>query len=195
MMTTLPSDQALVDRCLSGSNDAWTELVNRHSGRIYSIALKYGLSEEDAAEVLQHVCLQWWQHLDQVRETERLTGWLATVTARSAMRVISMRRLERQHQAPFDDEAEDRLPSTEIPVEEMVLAAERSAGLRRAIDGLDDRCRYLLEALYFSVDPPEYAVLAAELGLAEGSIGALRRRCLRRLRHAIAGPADIECIL
>jgi hypothetical protein len=43
----------------------------------------------------------------------------------------------------------------------------------------------LVLRLFLDDPPPPYADLARSLGLAEGSIGALRSRCLDRLKHEI----------
>lgn len=186
-MSSQESDGELIARCLAGSNDAWSDLVTRHSARIFSIALKYGLTHDDAVDVLQTVCLQWWQNLDQIRDADRLSGWLTTVTGRAAMRVITARRRERMTQEPFDDEVASRAADPSQAVEDEVLAAERSTDLRRALARLDTRCQRLLTLLYFMPVPPEYETIAQEFGLAEGSIGALRQRCLSRLRRQVEG--------
>jgi DNA-directed RNA polymerase specialized sigma24 family protein len=76
-------------------------------------------------------------------------------------------------------------------IEDMVLAAERGAALRAAFAELSADCRRLLSMLIG--DPPcSYAEASAALGLAVGSIGPTRARCLDRLRRsphvmAIAG--------
>lgn len=182
-------DQELIAWCLSGSDAAWEELVNRYSGLIYSVALKYGLSQEDAADVFQTVCLQWWQSLDQLRDVERLGGWLATMTGRAAWRLISGRRRAREHEMQSAEEMLYTIPGKDPLPEEMLLAAERSEGLRRAVNRLEERCRRLITMLFFAPEPPDYTAIAGEFGLAEGSIGSLRKRCLERLRREFEEPS------
>ena len=53
--------------------------------------------------------------------------------------------------------------------------------LARALEQLGEPCRRLLLARF--TDPPQpYKALAAELGIAIGSLGPTRARCLGRLR-------------
>lgn len=81
-------------------------------------------------------------------------------------------------------------------VEQEVLAAEQNAAFRAAFAELPPGCRRLLSMLMR--DPPcSYAEISATLGVAVGSIGAMRARCLQRLRHSPhlttiigAGPPD-----
>ena len=46
-------------------------------------------------------------------------------------------------------------------------------------------CRDLLIALYLDPKQPSYAEVAARLGMAVGSVGPTRIRCLKRLRQVL----------
>jgi RNA polymerase sigma factor (sigma-70 family) len=182
-MTPTPSDADLIAQCLDGRDTAWSLLVERYSGLIYSVALKYGLSRDDAAEVFQNVCLLWWQSLNSLRNTERLSSWLITVTARTAWRTIAGRRRVRDHEAEDGDERVGLVAAHDPLPEEIVLQTERASALRQAVSQLDERCQELIELLFFVDETPDYAAIAHHFGLAEGSIGALRKRCLERLKR------------
>ncbi len=57
--------------------------------------------------------------------------------------------------------------------------------IRQGLQRLGDRCRRLLDRLFYSEEPPSYADLARELAMPEGSIGPTRARCLERLRTVL----------
>jgi DNA-directed RNA polymerase specialized sigma24 family protein len=61
--------------------------------------------------------------------------------------------------------------------------AERNAALRAAFAELPQPCQELL-SLLMSDPPPAYAEISARLGMAIGSIGPTRARCLDRLRRS-----------
>jgi len=46
-------------------------------------------------------------------------------------------------------------------------------------------CRDLLSALYLDPKQPSYAEVATRLGMAVGSVGPTRIRCLKRLRRVL----------
>ena len=62
---------------------------------------------------------------------------------------------------------------------------EARATVRLAYGALGERCRRLLDALFLAEEGVAYTQIAQDLGLAVGSIGALRRRCLESLRDEL----------
>ena len=64
--------------------------------------------------------------------------------------------------------------------------AQRAFLLARGLESLDERCRRLLEALFWRDPPPSYQELAKEIGVPIGSLGPTRRRCVDKLRSALA---------
>ena len=77
-------DRDLIRRCIEGDQEAWKQLVRRYERLIYSIALRICRDSETAADVLQQVCLELYQRLDEVRNTATLASWIATVTRRKS---------------------------------------------------------------------------------------------------------------
>ena len=68
----------LIERCLRGEEGAWSELIARYQGLIYSVPRRMGLTPDDAADVFQRVCILLYQRLDSIRDPNRLGGWLLT---------------------------------------------------------------------------------------------------------------------
>jgi DNA-directed RNA polymerase specialized sigma24 family protein len=57
--------------------------------------------------------------------------------------------------------------------------------VRDAITTLPERCREMIELLFFETPPIPYAEVAKRLSLATGSIGFIRGRCLKRLKNVL----------
>ena len=74
-----------------------------------------------------------------------------------------------------------------------MLDAERHAALRQAFGALDPFSRQLV-ALLIQDPPVPYTEISARLGIAVGSIGPSRGRCLEKLRRhpAMAALIDAE---
>src|SRR5512140_2579974 len=82
-------DPELITACLDrNDHQAWETLVHRYQRLIYTIPLQVGLSEHEAAEVFQTVCVLLLENLAYLRQRDRLGGWLAVTTRRAAWRLI-----------------------------------------------------------------------------------------------------------
>jgi DNA-directed RNA polymerase specialized sigma24 family protein len=78
-----------------------------------------------------------------------------------------------------------------VTAEQQVLAAERHTALCEALADLPPAWRQLIVML--TADPPvPHAEIGARLGIAIGSIGPTRARCLDRLRNHPATAALID---
>jgi len=70
-------------------------------------------------------------------------------------------------------------------MEGILREAEEEQKLRDALSALAPRCRQLVEMLFFEEPARPYKDVAASLGIATGSIGFIRQRCLERLRKQL----------
>lgn len=176
------SDEDLIGACLDGEDQAWTALIEKYKNLVYSAPVKYRMSPEDAADVFQSVWLEAYRELGKLRSRGAFRGWLLTVSANKCYQWT--RKTGRANALADDIEAAD-LPDTRPLAREFQLEMERDQLLRDAIASLGDRCREMIRQLFFTDPPIAYRDLADRLGLAEGSIGFIRGRCLKKLRAAL----------
>ena len=168
--------------------------MDRYAALIYSIPLKYGLGEADAADVFQSVCVILLEKLGSVREPRGLAAWIITSTTRECLALVRKRRREDGRlvgegslAATVELVDPERLP------EEELLALERQHLVRTAMGQLPANCRQLVEALFSdlpdptsgAVDQTSYQQLAASLGIPTNSLGPTRARCLEKLRRLL----------
>jgi RNA polymerase sigma factor (sigma-70 family) len=164
------TDHQLLRRCAAGDERAWDQVVERYERLVFSVALKNGVSREDAADITQLTFVALLDSIEVLREDGSLPSWLMTVARRQAWRV--RRRTHR----------EQPLPAEEIQLGATEEDYERVAVVHGALARLGTRCRLLLYALFFDPDDPPYADIADRLECAVGSIGPQRARCLHRMR-------------
>jgi RNA polymerase sigma factor (sigma-70 family) len=181
------SDADLQTACLKGDQEAWDALVNRYAALIYSVPLKYGLAEADAADVFQVVCVTLFEKLGSVREPRGLAAWIVTTASRESLGVIRRQRRELSRLAmPASLSADVELADPQLLPEEELLALERQQIVRNAVSQLPANCRRLIEELFSdTLDRPSYQQLASGLGLPMNSLGPTRARCLERLRRQL----------
>lgn len=175
------SDPRLIRACLSGNEHAWSALIAKYKHLIYSVPMKYGASPEDAADIFQSVCLELFSELPRLRKPAALRGWLITVAAHQAFHW--KRRVRRR--------AEDELTDLEAetigtdPSRDLIVQVEQEQMLREAVAGLPPRCQEMIRLLFYQQPQLSYREVAERLGLATGSIGFIRGRCLKRLQRTL----------
>jgi RNA polymerase sigma factor (sigma-70 family) len=171
----------LVARVRAGDQAAWTALTRRFSGLLWSVARGMNMTTEDAADAVQTTWLRLVERLDDIREPERVGGWLATSVRRECLGI-----LRRHRDVAMPDALE--MPSADDPPDTGLLRDERDAQLWRAMRRLPPRCASLLRML-IADPPPSYQDVAATLQLPMGSIGPTRQRCLALLRKMLGRTA------
>jgi RNA polymerase sigma factor (sigma-70 family) len=175
--TVVQTDEQLIQRCLEGSDEAWSLLIEKYKNLIYSIPIKLGM-HQDAGDIFQVVCVSLLANLANLREHRALPKWLIQTSYHECLR----------HQRTAGHQVELDSPSSETPAdlrplaEELMIESEDEQTLREAISAMPDRCAQLIRMLFFETPSRPYEEVAHELGLATGSIGFIRGRCLDRLR-------------
>lgn len=172
-------DARLVKECLSGNEAAWSLLVEKYKALIYSIPVKYGLPADEASDVFQATCMELLARLPELREPRALPKWLMQVAHHQCYR------WKQQQRRIVSRDADKDLPEPETPAiaENLVQQTQEEQMLREALAALTPQCRRLVELLFFETPPRPYEEVAAELGLAPGSIGFTRQKCIQRLRR------------
>ncbi|HUC55383.1 MAG TPA: sigma-70 family RNA polymerase sigma factor [Candidatus Cybelea sp.] len=172
-------DPQLVKECLAGNEEAWSRLIDKYKALIYSIPVKYGLPPHEAADVFQSTCMELLTRLPELREPRALPKWLMQVAHHECYRV------KRQQQRLVSRDGESGLPVPETPAmaEHLLQQTQEEHLLREAMGNLSPQCRRLVDLLFFETPPRPYSEVAAELGLALGSIGFTRQKCIERLRR------------
>jgi RNA polymerase sigma factor (sigma-70 family) len=170
-----------VRQCLAGNEEAWSSLIEKYKALIYSIPVKYGLPPHEAAEVFQATCVELLTRLPELREPRALPKWLMQVAHHQCYR------WKQQQQRVVSRDGDTNLPEPMTPAvaDSMLQQTQEEQMLREAMAELTPQCRRLVELLFLETPPRPYAEAAAELGLAVGSIGFTRQKCIERLRRTL----------
>lgn len=162
----------------AGDKHAWNRLVDQYGKLIWSITVRFKLTESDAADVVQTTWMRLVENIDRIEQPDRVGAWLAATARNECLRHVTARkRIVLVHEDDEFDGADHHRPE----VDEALLAAEQAQVVRDAMAHLPEQWRQLLELLM--ADPPaSYAEISDQLGLPVGSIGPTRGRCLAKLR-------------
>jgi RNA polymerase sigma factor (sigma-70 family) len=175
-------DTRLVRECLEGNEEAWAALIDKYKSLIFSIPIKYGFSTDDATDVFQAVCLELLSQLPNLRKAKALPKWIIQVTSHKCFH----RKRQQQRMESFDVDHPPINDAVPARAEAILREAQEEQNLLEAISELPPRCRELVQMLFFEEPAREYREVAETLGIATGSVGFIRQRCLERLRKRLS---------
>lgn len=176
-------DDRLVAECLRGDQQAWSALIDKYKNLIFSIPIKLGLYDE-AADIFQAVCLDLLTDLPRLREPRALPKWLMQTCYHKC---LQFRRRAEKH-VPLAEEDVETSPESGGPSplpDAMLVELEKEQMVRDAISELTPRCERMVRMLFFETPARPYEEIAKELGIATGSIGFIRGRCLGKLKQQL----------
>jgi RNA polymerase sigma factor (sigma-70 family) len=175
-------DERLVRECCKGNQAAWSALIEKYKNLIFSIPIKFGLPREDAADVFQAVSVDLLSSLPQLREPKALPKWLMQTSFHKCLHWKKDRLNLVDDLEVLDGQRETS--AEEFP-EKILYQVEREQTVREAMAALPPRCCRMVAMLFFEDPPRPYQEVAKELGIASGSIGFIRGRCLKKLRQLV----------
>ena len=161
-----PTDMEIVRRVQAGDAEAFGELVNRYSGRIYALALAMVRDAQRAEDVTQEAFIRAYEHLDGFRGASAFGTWLYRIAYNRAAGECRRRAYDR------------------IDAESCAVAEESSAGrfdeetvvrMRRALERL-------LVALFYE-EERSLAEIAQIMNLTLSNVKVRLHRLRGRLRH------------
>ena len=173
-------DQDLVRECRAGNQLAWSALIEKYKRLVYSMPAKYRLPPEEAADIFQHVWTDLYRGLERLEKPDSLRSWLITAAARRCLL-----HKKRRQKLLLDEMVDADLLDVQPTAVQIHMGAEREQEIREALAGLPPRCRELVHMLFYEQPPLPYSDVAQTLGLAVGSIGFIRGRCLKKLRRIL----------
>jgi RNA polymerase sigma factor (sigma-70 family) len=169
----------LVHRAAGGDQQAWNALVEKFAATVWAIARAHRLNEASAADVSQTTWLRLVEHLDRIKQPERVGAWLATTARRESLRVLRVAARQVPTGEDFNVLAD---PAPAVPFENGAETKERDRVLSELVSRLPSRCQLILRLLSAET-PLSYRDISESLEMPIGSIGPTRGRCLEHLRR------------
>jgi RNA polymerase sigma factor (sigma-70 family) len=96
------TDIELVHQVLAGNQSAYAMLVKRHQRYVFTLALRFVKSRENAEEVAQDCFIKVYKSLNQFQQQSKFTTWLYTIVYTTSMTFLRRKKLETDS---IDDDA------------------------------------------------------------------------------------------
>jgi RNA polymerase sigma-70 factor, ECF subfamily len=174
------ADHVLIQRCRSGDDGAFGELVAKHQNLVYGLIYRLAADRTQAEDLAQDVFLRIHRGLPYFRGEARLSTWIYRIVQHVCFETRGKRRVA----VSIDQPRGDGRPRFEPGGADAAFAdMELRDRLEKAMAKLPEHYRFLIAAHYLK--GVQYEALAESLNLPLGTIKTHVYRAKRRLRELL----------
>jgi RNA polymerase sigma-70 factor, ECF subfamily len=180
-------DEALVAGAKTGDAQAFELLVERHEGRIFSMARRMTRNREDAEDIVQQSFQKAFLHLRKFEGDSLFSTWLTRIAINEALMLLRRKRGSREVPIESNTEGETVLP-LDIPdlgpnPEDRCLQREQERILSAAVNELTPGMRRAIELR--ELGELSTGETAEVMGLSVGAVKARVFHGRRKLRQTL----------
>jgi RNA polymerase sigma-70 factor (ECF subfamily) len=160
---------------------------DRHATSLVRYACAFGLSQDEAEDVMQETFLALFKHLSLQRDTTSLTGWLFRVAHNLALKRQRTLRRRPVHYS-WEDAGAHTPAAQDVTPDIRLIHRERRQRLGRVVAALARRDRH---CLLLRAEGLTYRDIGKTLGISLGAVARSLTRAMSRLVAAVEGHADV----
>ena len=166
--TRTPAIDDIIERCLSGDQSAWDEIVRLYWRKVFNIAYKFVGRHDLAEDLTQDVFLKLFKSLDTFDRRANFQTWLISVSRNLCIDHYRSVRKERESVARDIDPADLATVAPGRNAQAELEARDRVALLRVALDKLAPTLRTAV--MLRDIQELTYQEIADKLKLPEGTV-------------------------
>ena len=178
------NDEALLQLIARSQENALSELYDRYSRLVYSVALNATADPSQAEEITQDVFVRVWESARTYRADQgRVATWLTSIARSRAIDVYRRSRVRGENLHISWEEAESLDPPAPQDVEAEADLAQRQRWVRWAVAQLPAEQQQALGLAFFQ--GLSHAEIAQALGEPLGTIKTRIRLAMQKLRQLL----------
>jgi RNA polymerase sigma-70 factor, ECF subfamily len=158
----------VIQRCLSGDQAAWEEIVRQHWRKVFNVAYKFVGRHDEAEDLTQDVFLKIFKSLNTFDRRANFQTWLISVSRNLCIDHYRSVRKERETVNRDVDASELSPVSTTTSPYAQVEQRDRVVLLRQALDRLAPTLRTAV--MMRDIQELSYHEIAERLQLPEGTV-------------------------
>ena len=162
-MTQPADDRALIAGIAAQDQRALRSLIARHQLRVFRFAARIVRDSTTAEDVTNEVFLEVWRNAATFEGRSSPTTWLLSIAHNRAVSTLRKRR-----EAAWDENAAQEIADTDDDPEVVAQKADKSAVMRRCLDGLSAEHRAVIDLVYYHEQ--SIAEVSAVLGIPEATV-------------------------
>lgn len=175
-MKEIASDEELLRLAAAGDQNAFALLVQRHQERIFSLAYRFSRDRQDAEDLAQEIFFKVWRHARSFRGDSLFSTWLYRLAVNTC---LNHRQGKKARPEPLTLAVDLPAGGGADPAGDDLVAEEREASLRAALDSLPARQRVALALASFQ--DRSYEDIAAAMEVSVPAVESLLFRARQNL--------------
>lgn len=178
-MVEVCSDNELVERHLTGDDEAFTAIITRYQAYVFAIILRFVSEHQDADDIAQEVFLQLYRSLPG-KQAGDLKSWIGRIAANKA---IDWKRSQKRRQALTECLEQITLIEEGQPgkIEQVILQREQEMLLYQLCRGLSPPYRRVVVKYHF--EGKSYQTIAREEGISVKTVESRLYRARKMMRE------------
>lgn len=172
-------EKELIIMLQQDDEEALRPLYESHIKPLHYFILRIAKSKQLAEDVVQDVFLKIWDSRKQIDPDQPFKTFLYTIAKRHLLNMLK----RVQHETFILDEIRKYTATTERTTDLELEYSESNELLREAVEKLPAQCKTIF--LRCKIEGKPYKQVAAELGIAEGTVHAQMVKALKIIREYI----------
>lgn len=154
------TDYEVIEACLAGDQESFSELVNRYKNLVYSIILRQTRDSEEANDLSQDVFLKVYRNLASYTPEYKFSTWVMRITSNH---IIDMHRKKKFETVSYEEYADggDRVAMANSPEAEYIKR-DQTARINKIVADLPDM--YKIPVVLYHQQDMSYQEIAEKIG-------------------------------
>ncbi|MBE6992168.1 MAG: sigma-70 family RNA polymerase sigma factor [Ruminococcaceae bacterium] len=188
----MADERKLVRLAKKGDTDAFEQLVEMHSDRIYSIALRMVGNPTDAEDLAQEAFLRIWRGLEGFNMDSKFSTWAYRLTTNVC--IDFLRKEKKNNNVSLfteDDDGEEselEIADERYSPQQKLEQDQLRQTVDRAMNSLDPQYRQILTLR--ELGGLSYDEIAQQLGLKEGTVKSRIARAREQMRKLLTADGN-----
>lgn len=182
---TAMTDEEIVAAVQKGEHAAFSHIINRYQGKIYSYIFRLTNHADDANDITQEVFLKAYRHLHTVDTDRKFSSWIYRIAHNESVNWLKKRTRTKVESLDAHMEQGIQIPST-TDIAGQYVREEEQIEVRSAISLLPDKYRKVLELRY--LNEFSYQEISKTLGKPINTVGTLINRAKKLMLEKIDKP-------
>ena len=155
------TDYELIQACLNGDTDCFSELVERYKNLVYSIILRQTRDSEEANDLSQDIFLKVYKNLDKYSTEFKFSTWIMRITSNH---IIDMHRKKKYDTVSYEEYSENggQAPQTSMSPEAEYIKREQTLRIGKIVSDLPEM--YKIPVVLYHQQGMSYQEIAEKIG-------------------------------